>query len=96
MILITIKFGELLHRISRRIFDGLRSYIKFIHFQRLEVSLKNSVALRFFKPLHGVSKSDEALFNSSCLIYYVISPEITELQREKWIVENGGVYHNEA
>ena len=68
MILIIIKFGELLLRISPRIINGLRSYIKhskecFVEFPNTsKLVKKNSAAPRFPSPLHSVWKSEETLF----------------------------------
>ena len=72
MILIIIKFCELLLRISPRIINSLRSYIKHSkerssYFQTPRSWLKNSAAPRFSNPLLGVWKSEETL---SCLIYH--------------------------
>ena len=68
MILIIIKFCELLLRISPRIINSLRSYIKhskecFLLFPNTsKLVKKNSAAPRFFNLLPGVWKSEEILF----------------------------------
>ena len=68
MILIIITFCELLLRISPRIINSLRSYIKhskecFLLFQNTsKLVKKNSAALRFSNLLLGVWKSEETLF----------------------------------
>ena len=73
MILIIIKFCELLFRISPRIINSLRSYIKhakecFLQFPNTSklVLKKNSAAPLFSNLLLGVWKSE-----ASCLIYYI-------------------------
>ena len=68
MILIIIKFCELLLRISTRIITSLRSYIKrskecFLLFPNIsKLVKKNSAAPRFSNLLLGVWKSEETLF----------------------------------
>ena len=68
MILIIIKFCELLLRISPRIINNLRSYIKhskecFLLFSNTsKLVKKNSAAPRFSNLLLGVWKSEETLF----------------------------------
>ena len=68
MILIIIKFCELLLRISPRIINSLRSYIKhskecFLLFPNTsKLVKKNSAAPRFSNLLLGVWKSEETLF----------------------------------
>ena len=69
MIFIIIKFCELLLRISPRIINSLRSYIKhskecfllFLNTSKL-VKTKNSAAPIFSNLLLGVWKSEETLF----------------------------------
>ena len=68
MILIIIKFCELLLRISPRIINSLRGYIKhskecFLLFPNTsKLVKKNSAAPRFSNLLLGVWKSEETLF----------------------------------
>ena len=68
MILIIIKFCELLLRIYLRIINSLRSYIKhsrecFLLFPNTsKLVKKNSASPRFSNPLLGVWKSEETLF----------------------------------
>ena len=68
VILIIIKFGELLLWISPRIINGLRSYIKlskgrFIRYPHtLKLVEKKIGCASFFQPLLGVWISDETLF----------------------------------
>ena len=68
MILITIKFDELLLRISLRIINALRSYIKhskecFIRYPSTsKLVKKNSAVPRFFNPPLSVWISGETLF----------------------------------
>ena len=68
MILIIIKFCELLLRISSRIINSLRSYIKhskecfFLFPNTSKLVKKNSAAPRFSNLLLGVWKSEETLF----------------------------------
>ena len=68
MILIIIKFCELLLGISPRIINSLRSYIKhskerFLLFPNTSKFVKkNSLAPRFSNLLHGVWKSEKKLF----------------------------------
>ena len=69
MILIIINFCELLLRISPRIINSLRSYIKhskecFLLFPNTSklVKKKNSAAPRFSNLLLGVWKSEETVF----------------------------------
>ena len=68
MILIIIKFCELLLRISPRIINSLRSYIKhskecFLLFPNTsKLAKRNSAAPRFSNLLLGVWKSEETLF----------------------------------
>ena len=68
MILILIKFGDLLLRISPRIINSLRSYIKHSKecFHLIPNTSKlvknNSAAPRFSNLLPGVWKSEETLF----------------------------------
>ena len=68
MILIIIKFCELLLRISPRVINSLRSYIKhskerFLLFRNTsKLVKKNSAASHFFNLLLGVWKSEETLF----------------------------------
>ena len=68
MILIIIKFCELLLRISPRIINSLRSYIKhskecFLLFPNTsKLVKKNSAAPRFSNLLLGVWKSEETFF----------------------------------
>ena len=68
MILIIIKFCEILLRISPRIINSLRSYIKhskecFLLFPNTsKLVKKNSAAPRFSNQLLGVWKSEETLF----------------------------------
>ena len=68
MILIIIKFCELLLQISPRIINSLRSYIKhlkecFLLFPNTsKLVKKNSAAPRFSNLLLGVWKSEETLF----------------------------------
>ena len=68
MILIILKFCELLLRISPRIINSLRSYIKhskecFLLFpNNSKLVKKNSAAPRFSNPLLGVWKSEETFF----------------------------------
>ena len=68
MILIIIKFCELLLRISPRIINSLRSYIKhskecFLPFPNTsKLVKKNSASPRFSDLLLGVWKSEETLF----------------------------------
>ena len=68
MILIIIKSFELLHRISPRIINSLRSYIKhskecFLLFPNTpKLVKKNSAAPPFSTLLLGVCKSKETLF----------------------------------
>ena len=68
MILIVIKFCELLLRISPRIINSLKSYIKhleecFLLFPNTSnLVKKKSVAPRFSNLLIGVWKSEETLF----------------------------------
>ena len=68
MILIIIKFWELLLRISPRIISSLRSYIKhskecFLLFPNTsKLVKKNSAAPRFHNLLLGVWKTEETLF----------------------------------
>ena len=68
MILVIIKFGELLLLISVRIINALRSYIKhskecFIRYPNTSKLLKkNSAAPRFFNPLLSAWMSNETLF----------------------------------
>ena len=78
MVLIIIKFSELLLLISLRIINVLRSYIKHSKnvssdIQTLRSWLKeNSAAPRFFNPLLSVWISDETLF-----LVFVILLQIT-------------------
>ena len=68
MILIIIKFSELLLRISLRIFNVLRSYIKhskecFIRYPNTSKFVKkNSAVPRFLNPLLSVWITDKTLF----------------------------------
>ena len=77
MILIIIKFGELWLRISPRIINSLRSYIKhskecFLLFPNTSrLVKKNSAAPRFSNLLLGVWKSEETLF----LVFDLLLPK---------------------
>ena len=79
MILIIIKFSELLLRISPRIINSLRSYIKhskecFLLFPNTsKLVIKNSAAPRFSNLLLGVWKSEETLF----LVFDLLFTNIT-------------------
>ena len=74
MILIIIKFGEVLLCFSPRIINALRSYIKheeecFIRYPSTsKLVKKNSAAHRFFNPLLSVWISNETLF----LMLYIL------------------------
>ena len=78
MILIIIKFCELLLQISPRIINSLRSYIKhaeecFLLFPNTsKLVKKNSVAPRFPNLLLGVWKSQETLFLVFDLLLQII------------------------
>ena len=69
MILIIIKLCELLLRISPRIINSSRSYIKhskecfFLFPNTLKLVKKNSAAPRFSNLLLGVWESEETLFH---------------------------------
>ena len=79
MILIIIKFCELLLRISPRIINSLRSYIKhskecFLLFPNtLKLVKKNSATPRFSNLLLGVRKSEETLFLVSDILLQLLS-----------------------
>ena len=80
MTLIIIKFCELLLRISPRIINSLRSYIKhskegFLLFPNTsKLVKKNSAALRFSNLLLGVWKSEETLFLVFDILLEVLQP----------------------
>ena len=79
MILIIIKFCELLLRISPRIFNSLKSYIKhskecFLLFPNTsKLVKKNSAAPLFSNLLLGVWKSEETIF----LVFDLLRPKLT-------------------
>ena len=87
MILIIIKFCELLLRISPRIINSLRSYIKhskecFLLFPNTsKLVKKNSAAPRFSNLLLGVWKSEETLF----LVFDLLPPN-RYIPLTKWLV----------
>ena len=88
MILIIIKFCELLLQISPRIINSLRSYIKhskkcFLLFLNIsKLVKKNSAAPRFSNLLLGVWKSEETLF----LVFDLLHPMIFDQQHPYMIV----------
>ena len=87
MILIIITFCELLLRISPRIINSLRSYIKhskdcFLLFPNTsKLVKKNSAAPRFSNLLLGVWKSEETLF----LVFDLLPPN-RYIPHTKWLV----------
>ena len=78
MILIIIKFGEVLLCFFPRIINALRSYIKhskecFIRYPNTsKLVKKNSAAPRFFNPLLSVWIPDETLF----LVFDILLQEL--------------------
>ena len=86
VILIIIKFGELLLWFSPRIINALRSYIKhskecFIRYPNTsKLVKKNSAAPRFFNPLLSVWISDETLF-----LVFDILLESHSITSRRWI-----------
>ena len=86
MVLIIIKFCELLLRITLRIINSLRSYIKhskegFLLFPNTsKLVKKNSAVPHFSNLLLGVWKSEETLFlvfDMLLGIYYVMGTNLT-------------------
>ena len=88
MILIIIKFCELLLRISPRIINSLRSYIKhskecFLLFPNTsKLVKKNSAAPLFSNLLLGVWKSEETLFLVFDLLLLKLFVVLEEIQNK--------------
>ena len=77
VILIMIKFGELLLWISRRIINAWRSDIKhskdcFIRYPNTSKLVNKSRLPRFFNPLHSVLISDETLFLEFDILHRIL------------------------
>ena len=94
MILIIIKFCELLLRISPRIINSLRSYIKhskecFLLFPNTSKLVKiNSTAPRFSNLLLGVWKSEETLFLVFDLLHQTRDTVLHHISNTEKRVEN--------
>ena len=87
MILIIIKFCELLLQISPRIINSLRSYIKhskecFLLFPNTSQLVKET-RLRLVFPTYFSVFGNRRKHSSSCLIYYILNGVKTKYRREK-------------
>ena len=89
MILIIIKFCELLLQISPRIINSLRSYIKhskecFLLFPNTSQLVKET-RLRLVFPTYFSVFGNRRKHSSSCLIYYILNGVKTNIEERKTV-----------
>ena len=98
MILIIIKFGELLLWISHRIINALRSYVKhskecFIRYQNTSKLVKK-IRLRLVFATHFSVFGYLMKHSSSCLIYYWVNSLWCVVKVQKWHTSSFNSYKN--